>query len=330
MESSKSVRLSSIIAAWYDANKRDLPWRRTRDPYRVWISEIMLQQTRVAAVIPYYERFLTTFPSPAELAAASDDALLKAWSGLGYYSRARNLREAARRIVARGGFPRSYDEILELPGIGPYTAAAIASICFDEPKAVLDGNVISVLARLTADDGDTGSSKTRQRLQQVAQNGIDVSNPSRHNQAMMELGATICLPKEPKCCGCPVEKLCKGRRLGLERELPVKLRKADIRRVRRTLLIVIRDGHILLWRRSQEAALLGGFWELPEPNQLSGAKPDKLIHEFSHAITNRIYEFEVISAKVSRPPAACQWIRLDQLHAIPLSTVVRKAIAPLL
>ena len=330
MESSKSVRLTSIIAAWYDANKRDLPWRRTRDPYRVWISEIMLQQTRVAAVIPYYERFLKTFPSPIELAAASDDELLNAWAGLGYYSRARNVREAARRIVARGGFPPTYDEIIELPGIGPYTAAAISSICFDEPKAVLDGNVIRVLARVTADDGDIGSSKTKQRLQEAAQKLTDVTDPARHNQAMMELGATICLPKDPKCCECPVEKLCKAKRRGLERELPVKMRKIDIRRVRRTLLVVIRNGHILLWRRSQEAALLGGFWELPEPNQLPGAKPDRLIHEFSHAITNRIYEFEVMAAKVNRPPVTLQWIRLDQLNAIPLSTVVRKALAPLL
>lgn len=330
MESSKSVRLTSIIAAWYDANKRDLPWRQTRDPYRVWISEIMLQQTRVAAVIPYYERFLQTFPSPKDLAAASDDELLKSWSGLGYYSRARNLRESARRIVERGAFPATYDEILELPGIGPYTAAAIASICFDEPKAVLDGNVIRVLARITADEGDVGSSKTKQRLQVAAQKLIDVTNPARHNQAMMELGATVCLPKDPKCCGCPVEKLCKARLKRLERQLPVKKRQIEIRRVRRTLLVVIRNGHILLWRRSQEAALLGGFWELPEPNQLPVAKPDRLIHEFSHAITNRIYEFEVMTAKLARPPALFQWVLLDQLKAIPLSTVARKALASIL
>jgi len=329
MESSKSVRLTSIIAAWYDANKRDLPWRRTRDPYRVWISEIMLQQTRVAAVIPYYERFLRTFPSPNELAASTDDELLKSWSGLGYYSRARNLREAARQIVARGSFPSTYDEIIELPGIGPYTAAAIASICFDEPKAVLDGNVIRVLARVTADPGDIANSKTKQRLQEAAQKFIDVKDPARHNQAMMELGATVCLPKDPKCCGCPVEKLCKARLKSLERQLPVKKRKSEIRRVRRTLLVVIRNGHILLWQRSQEAALLGGFWELPEPNQLPAAKPVRLIHEFSHAITNRIYEFEVVASKIARPPKTFEWIRLDRLDAIPLSTVVRKALSPL-
>lgn len=315
------------LGDWYQTNKRDLPWRRTSDPYRVWISEIMLQQTRVAAAIPYYERFLARFPDVAVLAAASDDDLLKAWAGLGYYSRARNVRAAAQMIVANGAFPDSYDAIIALPGIGPYTAAAVASICFGLPHAVLDGNVMRVLARLTQEEGDIQSSSTRQRLQQSAQDLLDVTNPSNHNQAMMELGAVVCIPREPKCKICPVSKDCRAHYSGLAAELPIKLRRAEIRRVRRTLLVVIRNGNILLWQREQDAAMLGGFYELPEPHQLPEVKTAKILYEFSHAITNHIYDFHVIAARVGQANSPLQWVRLEQLSALPLSTVTRKALA---
>lgn len=315
------------LGDWYQTNKRDLPWRRTSDPYRVWISEIMLQQTRVAAAIPYYERFLARFPDVAALAAASDDDLLKAWAGLGYYSRARNVRAAAQMIVANGAFPDSYDAIIALPGIGPYTAAAVASICFGLPHAVLDGNVMRVLARLTQEEGDIQSSSTRQRLQQSAQDLLDVTNPSNHNQAMMELGAVVCIPREPKCKICPVSKDCRAHYSGLAAELPIKLRRAEIRRVRRTLLVVIRNGNILLWQREQDAAMLGGFYELPEPHQLPEVKTAKILYEFSHAITNHIYDFHVIAARVGQANSPLQWVRLEQLSALPLSTVTRKALA---
>ena len=315
------------LGDWYQANKRDLPWRRSSDPYRVWISEIMLQQTRVAAAIPYYERFLARFPEVAALAAASDDELLSAWAGLGYYSRARNVRAAAQMIVANGAFPDSYDAIIALPGIGPYTAAAVASICFGLPYAVLDGNVMRVLARLTQEEGDIQSSSTRQRLQQSAQNLLDVSDPSSHNQAMMELGAVLCIPREPKCKFCPVSSDCHAHYSGLAAELPIKLRRAEIRRVRRTLLVAIRNGNILLWQREQDAAMLGGFYELPEPHQLPEVKTAKLLYEFSHAITNHIYDFHVIAARVGQTNSPLQWVRLEQLSALPLSTATRKALA---
>jgi A/G-specific adenine glycosylase len=315
------------LGDWYQANKRDLPWRRTSDPYRVWISEIMLQQTRVAAAIPYYERFLARFPDVAALAASSDDDLLNAWAGLGYYSRARNVRAAAQMIVANGAFPDSYDAIIALPGIGPYTAAAVASICFGLPHAVLDGNVMRVLARLTQEEGDIQSSGTRQRLQQSAQDLLDVGNPSNHNQAMMELGAVVCIPREPKCKFCPLSKDCRAHYSGLAAELPIKLRRAEIRRVRRSLLVVIRNGNILLWQREQDAAMLGGFYELPEPHQLPEVKTAKLLFEFSHAITNHIYDFHVIAARVGQSDPPLQWVPLEQLSALPLSTVARKALA---
>jgi A/G-specific adenine glycosylase len=322
-------RLASFrgdLLDWYQSCKRILPWRLTRDPYRVWISEVMLQQTRVAAVIPYYERFLSRFPDPAVLGAASDDELLTAWAGLGYYSRARNLREAARRIVAAGRFPDTYEEILALPGVGPYTAAAIASICFGIPCAVLDGNVARVLARLTKDVGDLKSNATRARLQRTAQVLLDPQNPSDSNQAVMELGATICIPRDPKCKTCPVSGYCSAYAAGLERELPLKLRRAEIRRQTRTLLVAIRNGNILLWQRAQDAAMLGGFWELPEPHQLPEAKSAKLLHEFTHAITNHIYDFRVVMTRVRRVPPSLHWAPLEQLSALPLSTVTRKAL----
>ena len=314
------------LAGWYRAHQRDLPWRRTSDPYRIWISEIMLQQTRVAAVIPYYERFLARFPDVAALAAASDDDLLNSWAGLGYYSRARNLRAAARQIAAVGRFPEEYDEILQLPGVGPYTAAAVASICFGTPHAVLDGNVMRVITRLTNDSDDIRALRTKNRLQEAAQILLDPANSAVHNQAVMELGATICVPREPKCKLCPIIEYCTARSNGLERELPVKLRRSEIRRVRRTLLVAIRNGNILLWQRAHDAALLGGFWELPEPHQLPEAKSGKLLREFSHAITNHIYDFRVVSARVSRVSPPLQWTPLEQLPALPLSTVTRKAL----
>ncbi len=314
------------LAAWYDANKRDLPWRQTRDPYRIWISEIMLQQTQVAAVIPFYERFLARFPDPAALAAAPDDDLPAAWAGLGYYSPARNLRAAARLLVANGGFPATHDELLALPGIGPYTAAAIASIAFHLPHAVLDGNVMRVLARLTHDDGDIQSTQTRARLQQKAQAFLHPADPASHNQAVMELGATVCLPREPKCKICPLSSHCLANAAGLASQLPIKLRTTEIRRVTRTLLVAIRNGNILLWQRAQEAAMLGGFWELPEPHQLPEDKGGSLLFRFNHAITNHIYDFHVMVCSAPDDPSGLAWVPLSLLPSLPLSTVSRKAL----
>jgi adenine-specific DNA glycosylase len=183
-----------------------------------------------------------------------------------------------------------------------------------------------VLARLTQEDGDIRSTATRRRLQTTAQTLLDITNPAEHNQAVMELGAVICIPREPKCKFCPVSPYCLARSLGLERELPVKLPRAEVRRIGRTLLVVIRNGNILLWQRHQDAAMLGGFYELPEPHQLPEAKAVRLLNEFSHAITNHIYDFHVMTARVRQVPATLQWTPLEQLSALPLSTVARKAL----
>src|ERR1700682_4070690 len=210
------------LLTWFSARKRDLPWRRTKDPYRIWLSEIMLQQTRVAAVVPYYESFLVRFPSLKALASARDEAVLSHWAGLGYYSRARNLLRAAQEIEARHGgrFPSEHDAALALPGIGRYTAAAVLSIAYDEPLAVLDGNVARVLARLGAVRGEPRAPAIWRKLDAVAQELLAHKVPGDWNQAMMELGATVCTPKWPKCAECPVAKWCRARKFGIAEQLP--------------------------------------------------------------------------------------------------------------
>jgi A/G-specific adenine glycosylase len=217
------------LLAWFRQFQRDLPWRRTRDPYCVWVSEIMLQQTRVAAVIPYYERFLERFPNLHALAAAPEEEVLRLWSGLGYYSRARNLQKAAQKIVAEHGgeFPSRREDVLELPGIGNYTAAAILSIAFEEKHAVLDGNVARVLARLGAIRGDLYASQQWQELQESADAYLDTKVPGDWNQAMMELGATLCAPKSLQCLLCPAAQFCEGRKLGIAKLLPEKRKKRE-------------------------------------------------------------------------------------------------------
>jgi A/G-specific adenine glycosylase len=215
------------LLGWFRQFQRDLPWRQTKDPYRIWLSEIMLQQTRVAAVIPYYEHFLKRFPDVQALANASEEEVLRLWSGLGYYSRARNLHKAAQQIVAKHGrtFPTAVEDALALPGIGNYTAAAILSIAFEKKLAVLDGNVARVLARLGAIRGNVRESQTWQSLQNSADSYLDPASPGDWNQAMMELGATLCTPKSPQCLLCPVAQFCEGRKLGIAETLPEKRKK---------------------------------------------------------------------------------------------------------
>jgi A/G-specific adenine glycosylase len=215
------------LLAWFRQFQRDLPWRRTSDPYRIWLSEIMLQQTRVATVIPYYERFLKRFPDVHALANAPPEEVLRLWSGLGYYNRARNLQKAAQQIVAKHGgkFPTRLDDALALPGIGNYTAAAILSIAYGEKQAVLDGNVGRVLARLGAIRGNLRESPRWQKLQKTADGLLEPKSPGDWNQAMMELGATLCTPKSPQCLLCPVAQFCEGRKLGVVESLPEMRKK---------------------------------------------------------------------------------------------------------
>ena len=218
------VTLRAALLAWYRAERRDLPWRRTRDPYAIWVSETMLQQTRVEAVIPYYERFLARFPTVGALATADLDDVLSAWAGLGYYSRARNLKRAAEQVVAdhAGCLPAAPDALRELPGIGRYTAGAIASIAFDRPAPIVDGNVARVLARLHGLREPIEQSAVRARLWAEAERLADGPAPGDLNQALMELGARICVPGTPRCDACPVSPFCDARRAGDAASLPVR------------------------------------------------------------------------------------------------------------
>jgi A/G-specific adenine glycosylase len=312
------------LAAWYEAARRDLPWRRTRDPYRVWLSEVMLQQTRVAAAVPYYERFLAKFPTVEALAEAEEAELLTAWSGLGYYARARNLRRAAREIAARG-FPETYEGWLELPGVGGYTAAAVASIVYGVPRAVVDGNVMRVVARLIGDAGDIGSARTKKRFGAVAQEFLDARNPARHNQAVMELGAVVCVPREPRCGECPVAAWCVARREGRERELPVKLREKRKVEVALRLAVVERGGAVQL-RRREEAGRMRGFWELPEAEAVKPRGRYEIAGNFAHAILHIHYRVEVALLRGRGEAEGCAWIPLGELARLPLATMTKKAL----
>jgi len=275
------------LLAWYDGHRRDLPWRRDRDPYRVWLSEVMLQQTRVEVAAPYFERFTARFPDVAALAAADLDEVLALWSGLGYYRRARQLHAAARQVAADGGaFPRSLDGLRALPGVGAYTAAAVASIAFDVPAAAVDGNVERVAARLAALDGDPRAAPARRRVARIAADLLDAARPGDSNQALMELGATVCTPRRPRCPLCPLRDPapaangaasngtdlngagawpgCRAALAGDPESYPPPRRRRAVER-RRRLVALVEDaaGRLLLFRRADAADLLAGTWELP-------------------------------------------------------------------
>ncbi len=269
------------LLGWFRQFQRDLPWRRTKDPYRIWLSEIMLQQTRVAAVIPYYERFLERFPDVHALAEAPQEEVLRLWSGLGYYSRGRNLQRAARQIVAKhdGAFPQTEQEVLALPGIGSYTAAAILSIAFGAKHAVLDGNVARVLARLGAIQGDLRDAQRWQALQKSADDLLDSKSPSDWNQGMMELGAMICTPRSPQCLLCPVSKFCQARQLGLAESLPEK------RKTRARMEITLAAA-VLLDRRGRTLLL-------PPPH----ASRKQATHEEVAALVSKMWHFPTVSVK---------------------------------
>ena len=257
--------LPGPLLAWYRENARDLPWRKTRDPYPIWVSEIMLQQTRVAAVLGYYARFLEAFPSVEALAAAPPERLMKLWEGLGYYSRARNLQKAAQLVAERGSFPDTYEELLTLPGVGDYTASAIASAAFARREAAVDGNVLRVVTRLTDCHDDILDPRVKREIRRQLQAVMPEAEADIRifNQSVMELGATVCPPNgPPKCEQCPVRDLCLGRSRGTAETLPVKAPKKARRVEERTVFLLLREGRVAL-RRRPDTGLLAGLWEFP-------------------------------------------------------------------
>ena len=307
------------LLVWYEANSRDLPWRRTSDPYAIWLSEIMLQQTRVNAVLEYYKVFLERFPDISALAAASQDDVLAAWSGLGYYCRARMLHQCACEIVAHynSHFPQTAEALRELPGIGRYTAAAIASIAFGEPVAVVDGNVERVLQRLE------GRVLTPKQSWQRAQELLAPSRPGDFNQAMMELGATVCLPREPRCIICPIRQWCRA-----QGEIPQRKPAPRQRRKQIWCALDCRDGLVRLVRRPQTAALMAGMWELPQWTELPHITArDAHWRTFRHSITVTDYIIHVLrnwAHKGSVPRPRGNWIAIDQILTLPITGLTRK------
>jgi len=266
------TRFRTDLLDWYASVKRDMPWRDTDDPYRIWVSEVMLQQTRVDQARPYFERFVEAFPTVEALAAAERDDVLRLWEGLGYYSRARYLHNAAQLIVEAfdGEVPATYDAIRELPGVGPYTAAAVLSIAYNKPHAVLDGNVIRVLARVFAVDDNVKSAPVKRRLQAAADALIDPERPGTFNQAMMELGALVCTPRSPSCADCPVEPVCQAAADGTPEDYPVTPETKPTPHYDIAVgLVFDSDGRLLIQRRPDEG-LLGGLWEFPGGKQEAG------------------------------------------------------------
>jgi A/G-specific adenine glycosylase len=321
-------KFQQSLLTWFDSHARDLPWRQNSDPYRIWVSEIMLQQTRVTAVLDYYARFLTLFPSVTALAQAKEPEVLAAWSGLGYYRRARMMHQAARVVVHEhhGIFPSSAEELRKLPGIGEYTSSAIASIAFGEPVAVVDGNVERVLQRVFPE----GESRHAKWFRDRAANLLDTQRPGDFNQAMMELGATVCLPQRPLCLHCPVRPFCKTR--GEHQAPPPK--KMRNRQIAYALLRRDRPGvtQVLLHQRPQSASLMPGMWELPEI-EMQEDDHDRVELTLRHSITVTNYRVHVLrltehEATLRWPTqkAPQQWTKSSELSTLPLTGLTRKVL----
>src|SRR5574341_14628 len=276
--------LQQALIRWFEQHQERLPWREKREPYRVWLSEIMLQQTQAATVIPYYERFLARLPTIEALAAASLDEVLKLWEGLGYYSRARNLHRAAQKIVEEygGEFPTEIEQLRKLPGIGRYTAGAIASLALGVDAPVLDGNVMRVLARLFNSEEDTGESGTQREMWKLAERLIPTGQAGAWNEGLMELGRRICTPQSPACGRCPVNEFCEARKIGVQEQRPVKRAKARTPHFDVTAGVIWGDDHRVLISKRPLDKMLGGLWEFPGGKQHEGESLEKCLYGEVH------------------------------------------------
>ncbi len=338
------------LLVWFRAHQRDLPWRRSRDPYRVWVAEVMLQQTRIAAVMPYYHRFLARFPTVQSLARASEAEVLKLWSGLGYYSRARNQRRTAKIIVAqhKGQFPRELNAALELPGIGTYTAAAVLSIAYDVPLAVLDGNVARVLARMKAIRGDLRAPKNWQALTRTAQSLLASHAPGDWNQSLMELGEVVCTPQSPRCAECPAARYCRAFAEGLTDEIPAPRRKRAPVHMK-IAAAILRDpqGRTLLVQDpgTHDSVLFSRMWQFPAVEVARNPKAALVAHltktlsltkislealpTARHGVTFRNITLLPFLASVRQLPKLprTRILALNNLSKLPISSATRKIAA---
>ena len=336
-ENLKLKTLVSSLLAWFAANARNLPWRRTRDPYAIWVSEIMLQQTQVKTVIPYWERWLRDLPDIAALAAAAPEKIHKLWEGLGYYTRVRNLQKAAQQLVAdhAGKFPHDFAAVLALPGVGRYTAGAICSIAFNQPAPILDGNVIRILARIFGIAGDPREKQTNAQLWQLAADLVSESKNScsHFNQSMMELGALICTPRNPQCEICPVKKLCVARRENRVAELPNLAKRAAATERRYVAFVVERDGKFLVHQRPA-GVVNAHLWEFPneeiaapaDSRQFVVTTDAKPLCTIRHSITRYRITLAAWPAKLASKVASGVWHTLAQLDKLAFNSAHRKVL----
>lgn len=335
------------LLAWYRSHTRDLPWRKTKEPYRIWVSEVMLQQTRVETVIPYYERWIKVFPDIQSLASSNEEQVLKLWEGLGYYQRALNLYRAAREInhKKQTTLPESVVELKKLPGIGEYIAGAVASIAFGKKEPALDGNGIRVISRLVGFTGSVNPSKNKRHLRSILRDLLPAQCPGDFNQAVMDLGSLICVPEKPGCSACPLGSECVAYKNGWQNEIPVKDKRKQRPHYHVTAGVLLRDGRVLIDKR-KKGGLLGGLWEFPGGKVEKGESMQEALHrelweelgieievikkinEYKHAYTHfkvTVHTFLVKSEGNPKPLESekIEWVRVSNLGDYPMSKVDR-------
>jgi A/G-specific adenine glycosylase len=345
--------LPNRLLTWFDAHARDLPWRQQRTPYRVWVAEVMLQQTQVGTVVPYYERFLARFPSLEALAAASQEEVLKVWEGLGYYARARRLHAAAQELAAQArDVPDTFDELLALPGVGRYTAGAIASLAFGHPVPAVDGNARRVLSRVFAVREDVTRSAVKREIEALAAALLPPERAGAFNEALIELGATVCTPRTPACRRCPLRELCRAYATGEQETLPRKSPRRPVPHYDVTAAVTLRDDHVLIAQRNA-SDMLGGLWEFPGGKCEDGESlPDCLMREMreelgvkvtvgdhlitvEHAYSHFRITLHAFRCRLQEGPLRCldcadfRWVLPSELDALPMSVVDRKIAAAL-
>ena len=338
------LQFQQDLISWFAAEKRDLPWRRTADPYQIWISEIMLQQTRVDTVIPYYKRFVERFPTLQDLAEADEEVLLKQWEGLGYYSRARNLQAGVKEVAERygGKVPDSRKEISSLKGVGPYTAGAVLSIAYGVPEHAVDGNVMRVLSRILLIEEDIAKPKTRKIFEEAVMEIISHEDPSSFNQGLMELGALICTPTSPKCLLCPVREHCAAFHEGKQNELPIKT-KAKKTKALQYAMVAIKNGDSVLMEKRPSTGLLANMWQFPMLEAAEGILPTVIeeqlsenfhgtveaaekITSFKHVFSHLTWNVEGFIAKGEKliVPQHMKWVTAEELELLPIAGPVQK------
>jgi len=311
------MSFSREIIQWYGLNKRDLPWRETKDPYAIWLSEVILQQTRVAQGTPYYLKFIAEFPTVFDLAGASEESVLKLWQGLGYYSRARNLHAAAKQLVVefKGVFPQEYGLLKSLKGVGDYTASAIASICFNAPEAVLDGNVFRVLSRYLGQNAPINSSQGAKLFKNLALEYCDKENPSEYNQGIMEFGALQCVPQNPLCSDCPLQQTCVAYQTNTVAVLPVKIPKAKPKKVHHHYMVFLDPQGQTLYNKRTGKGIWEGLYEFPLLSSLAAMSETALFNEVAgYAFEN--FNSQALSAAFAVPHKRFLYNSTPLLHKL--------------